>query len=127
MTHRLVSQGFSSFFEHPPDRLVRDALRHLELDQPVGQQPERPAGLPGRRLGAGQRYQAGLLLTIQLPPILAPGCTTVECGLQALLDVLPADPRHGRLAHLHRLDNRGVHPAGSAGASVRLEQNPGVR
>ena len=42
-----------------------DRLDHLELDQSPGEQPHRPAGTPGRRLGAGDGDQPGLLRPVE--------------------------------------------------------------
>jgi hypothetical protein len=77
---------------HPPDIGsplvippwgIGDGLDHLELHQPIGQQPQRPALAPFRRRAARQRHQAGLLLPVQPAAILARGRF---CGTRWRLD-----------------------------------------
>jgi hypothetical protein len=124
MHHGLLSHGLISFFQRPPDRLVRDLLDDLQLDQLVRQQPQRPACLALRRFATDDREQSRLLLPVELPSVFTAGRTTVQGGLHALLDALPPHPRHRRLAHLHRLGDSLVHPARSARLRVRLQEDP---
>ena len=71
-------------------------VHDLQLDQLVGQQPQRPADSALRRLGAGQGDQAGFGLAIELPlpagPVLL---LAAQGGLQALLDEALADAFDG--------------------------------
>jgi hypothetical protein len=57
---------------------MRDAVDDLQLDQPLGQQPQRPADAPLGWRAAGQRDQAGLLLAVELAAVFALGCLGVQ-------------------------------------------------
>ena len=46
--------------------------------------------------------------------------------LQPVLDVMPADARDGRPAHLDRLRDPLIRPGGSVWAVVGLEQHPAI-
>jgi hypothetical protein len=67
MHHCSFNHGLSLFFKHLPYRLGGDGVHDLQLDELVGQQPQRPAGPPSARVGAGQGDQAGLAEAIELP------------------------------------------------------------
>jgi hypothetical protein len=114
------------FLESPPHRLVGNILHDLELYQLVGQEPQTPASLAFRRLTAGKRDQARLLLCIKLATVLSPRRASVEGRLETLLDVLPAYPGHGRLARLHSLRDLLIYQSRSLGALVCLQQETGV-
>ena len=101
-------------------------IHDLELDHPVGQQAQTPAGLALRWLATGERHQMRFLLPVELAVVLAVGWASVEGRFQALLDVLLAHPRDGRLAHLHGFGDIGIDPARTLGALVGFEQDAGM-
>ena len=72
------------------DRLVRHRLHDLELDQPIGQQPQRPALVALRWRAAPQRDQPRLLLPVQPTAVLARGRFAVHRGVQPRRDVVEA-------------------------------------
>jgi hypothetical protein len=109
-----------------PDRLVRDRIHDLQLDQPLGQQPQRP---PLAALGWGaarQDDQVGLLLPIQPAAVLALRRLAVHGGPQLPGGVLLTHPGHGGVVNLQRGGDRPVGPARAGLALVGLEQDAGV-
>ena len=105
---------------------MRDRIHHLQLDQPVGQQPQRPALAALGRGAARQRDQVGLLLAVELAAVLAFGCLAVHGGLQPFGGVLLAHPGHRGVVDLQRGGDRPVGPARPGLALVGLEQDAGV-
>src|SRR5215207_9456279 len=67
---------------------MREVLDHLQGDQPLGQQPQRPALATLGWGAAGQRDQAGLLLPIQLAAVL-----TIRAWVRARAGAVPCPIR----------------------------------
>ena len=72
---------------------MRHAVHQFELDQPIGQQPQRPAGLVFGRCRAAQRQQLCLQAAIDQQVVLALGGLAVERHVQAFEDKLLLDPK----------------------------------
>src|SRR5690606_5169462 len=102
----------SRFFSQcPPNCVVGDRLDDVELDQAVGQEVHAPDRAPLGRFAAGERYERGLALYIEL----ARGTgtrTVVEGALESLaprgLGKAVPDARHGRLADMQCRVHVGV-------------------
>jgi hypothetical protein len=89
---------------------MRDGLHHLQADQFVRQQAQRPALAAGRRVGAGNGNQVALRGPIQHPLIHPIRALARQCGLQPLLNTLATDASDGSRVHLQGPGNRGIRP-----------------
>jgi hypothetical protein len=89
---------------------VREVLDDLQGNQPLSQQPQRPALVPLGWGAAGQRDQAGLLLPIKLAAVLARRRLAVHRGVQPAAGVLLAHPGHRGVVDLQRRGDRPVGP-----------------
>src|SRR5437763_6370545 len=126
ITHCCFSHGLSAFFQRPPDGLVAGGVHHLQLDEPVGQHLQRPAGLPGRGRGAGDGDQPGLLVAVEFAVLPAGRLLPVEGQVQPTVGELLADPGHRPGAAVEGLGDRRVVPPRGAPGNIRLEQDAGV-
>jgi hypothetical protein len=75
---------------------------------------------------AGQRDQAGLLLTVELAAVFALGWLGVQRGVQPGGGVVLAHPGHGGGGDLQRLGDHLVGPARAGLALVGFEQDAGM-
>jgi hypothetical protein len=101
---------------------VRDRRDQVELDQPVGQQAQRPALPALGRVRAGQRDQVHLDVAVHLAGR-ARRRLRLQGGVQALLDEALPHALDGAHAEAEGLGDLGV---GLAGGLVGVEQHVGV-
>jgi len=102
---------------------MRDAVHQFQLDQPIGQQPQRPAGLAFGRRRATQGQQLRFQVAIDQQVVLALGGLAVQRQVQPFQDKLLFNPVHLALAHAeHGRDVAGAGPLGAAPGLITVEQ-----
>jgi hypothetical protein len=109
-----------------PDRFIRDRLDHLQPDQFVGQQSERPALPSGGRCPAGEGDEVRLGRPVEAPGIDPVRRLAVERRRQPILDKAAANATDGGGMDLDGTGDRDVGPARSALPLVGLEQDAGM-
>ena len=114
--------GFSSFFETLAHGLARDRLDHVEPDEPVGQELQRPPRATVRRGAARKCRQPGLPSAVELRLAgWGQALLTVERRVEPLLHEALADRAHGVLVHPEGLGDLLVGPAWAAGVDLQQD------
>jgi hypothetical protein len=126
MQKRRVSHGLRSFFEHAPDRLVRDDLP-LQRDEAVGEQAQRPAGRAGRRRAAGDAHQVRFLAPVQLARAPRARRSALDGRAEARVPICAPDADNRRRADVEGGAHLVVRPARARGGGIGFEQDTGVR
>ena len=104
---------------------MADRLHDAQLDDRARQQPQRPVGVPGRRLAQTRGDHLGLLLAVeQLRRGRRLPLDAVERRLEAVFDQTSADVLDRLPAAAERIGDPLVGPAGPVG--VGLQQDLGA-
>src|SRR5262245_26874945 len=90
------------------------------------QESETPALVAFGCRTAGQGDKMSFLLTIELTSIVPIRRLAVECPVQAIKHVFPANPGNGVWVNFHGIGNLFVGPARTEVTLVSLQEHPGM-
>lgn len=106
---------------------MADLLHIAQLDEAIGKQSQRPAGLALRARTARKGNEMGFLLSIEGMGSCLGMKAMVECIVQAVVYEALADADHRVTAHLEGFGHLFIGPARTRGMAIDLQKDTGMR